>query len=116
MEAGALTRGSAAAPGATGGSLLVGLRPRRGEQVIKGLLAAAALLSVVTTIGIVFSLLRETIAFFGDVSIGDFITGTEWSPLFADPRFGVLPLVTGTLVITAIALLVAIPLGLAPRS
>jgi phosphate transport system permease protein len=80
--------------------------------VIRALLFIAALLSVLTTVGIVFSLSTETIAFFGDVGIGEFITGTEWSPLFSDPKFGVLPLVTGTLLVTAIALVVAIPLGL----
>jgi phosphate transport system permease protein len=87
-------------------------RKRRGEQVIKGLLFLAALLSVLTTTGIVVSLLEETISFFGDVGLGEFLTGTDWSPLFADPSFGVLPLVTGTLLVSAIALLVAIPVGL----
>jgi phosphate transport system permease protein len=87
-------------------------RRRAGEAVIRALLFIAALLSVLTTVGIVFSLSTETIAFFGDVGIGEFITGTEWSPLFSDPKFGVLPLVTGTLLVTAIALVVAIPLGL----
>jgi phosphate transport system permease protein len=87
-------------------------RRRTGEALIRALLFCAALLSVLTTLGIVFSLSKETIAFFGDVGIGKFLTGTEWSPLFADPKFGVLPLVTGTLLVTAIALVVAIPLGL----
>jgi phosphate transport system permease protein len=87
-------------------------RKRRGEQVIKGLLFCAALLSVLTTVGIVFSLLEETISFFGDVGVGEFLTGTDWSPLFADPSFGVLPLVTGTLLVSGVALLVAIPIGL----
>ena len=68
--------------------------------------------SVLTTVLIIFSLLSETVAFFGDVGIGDFLTGTEWSPLFSDPSFGVLPLVTGTLLITGISVLVAVPLGL----
>jgi phosphate transport system permease protein len=80
--------------------------------VIRALLFCAALLSVLTTVGIVFSLSKETIAFFGDVGIGKFLTGTEWSPLFADPKFGVLPLISGTLLVTAIAIVVAIPLGL----
>jgi phosphate transport system permease protein len=87
-------------------------RKHRGEQVIKGLLFLAAIVSVLTTTGIVFSLVQETISFFGDVPIGDFLTGKEWSPLFADPEFGVLPLVTGTLLISAIALVVAVPIGL----
>jgi phosphate transport system permease protein len=87
-------------------------RRRTGEAVIRALLFCAALLSVLTTVGIVFSLSKETIAFFGDVGIGKFLTGTEWSPLFADPKFGVLPLISGTLLVTAIAIVVAIPLGL----
>jgi phosphate transport system permease protein len=80
--------------------------------VIKGLLFLAALLSILTTIGIVLSLLRETVSFFGEVGVGEFLFGTEWSPLFADPSFGVVPLVTGTLLATGIAMLVAAPLGL----
>jgi phosphate transport system permease protein len=87
-------------------------RPRYGEKFIKLLLGAAAFVSVLTTTGIVLSLLTETISFFGEVPIHDFLFGTAWSPLFADASFGVLPLVSGTLVITAVALLVAIPLGL----
>jgi phosphate transport system permease protein len=87
-------------------------RPRYGELVIKGVLALCAVLSVVTTLGIVVALLEPTIGFFGEVSVTDFFTGTEWSPLFADPKFGVIPLVTGTLVTTFWALAVAIPFGL----
>jgi phosphate transport system permease protein len=87
-------------------------RPRYGELAIKGVLALCAALSVVTTLGIVVALLEPTIEFFGEVSLTDFFTGTEWSPLFADPKFGVIPLVTGTLVTTFWALLVAIPFGL----
>ena len=103
---------STATATAPGTSVLGVARPRYGEKVIKGLLFAAALVSVLTTTGIVFSLVEETVQFFGEVGITDFLFGTEWSPLFADPKFGVLPLVTGTLLITAIALLVAIPIGL----
>ncbi len=87
-------------------------RRRRGEHAIRGLLFAAAMLSVLTTTGIVVSLVQQTVAFFGDVPIVDFLSGTDWSPLFADPSFGVLPLVTGTLLITGIAIAVAVPLGL----
>jgi phosphate transport system permease protein len=85
---------------------------RRGEDAIRVALFLAALLSILTTLGIVFSLLSETIAFFGDVGVFDFLTGAEWSPLFSDPQFGVLPLITGTLLVTGLALIVAIPLGL----
>jgi phosphate transport system permease protein len=87
-------------------------RRRIGEDVIKVLLFLAALLSVLTTTGIVLSLVGETIDFLGDVGVADFLFGTEWSPLFADPSFGVLPLVSGTLLATGIAMLVAVPLGL----
>ena len=85
-----------------------------GEQAIKIGLFAAAAVSILTTILIVFSLLRETIAFFGDVGFTDFLFGTKWTPLLAGDQqsFGVIPLITGTLFLTAIGLLVAIPLGL----
>ena len=73
--------------------------------------------SVVTTLAIIFSLLKETISFFGDVPIGDFLFGTKWTPLLGgDPQsFGVIPLVWGTLYLTGIGLLVAVPLGPAAR-
>jgi phosphate transport system permease protein len=87
-------------------------RRRYGESLIKGLLVLAALISVLTTTGIVLSLLGETIAFFGEVGVGEYITGTKWTPLFEPASFGVLPLVSGTFLITGIAMLVAIPLGL----
>ncbi|HEV2999337.1 MAG TPA: phosphate ABC transporter permease subunit PstC [Solirubrobacteraceae bacterium] len=87
-------------------------RRRRSEQAVRALLAAAAGLSVLTTTGIVVSLLEETVSFLGDAGIGAFLTGTDWSPLFAEPSFGVLPLVTGTLLVSAIALAVAVPVGL----
>ena len=72
----------------------------------------AALISVLTTTGIVLSLLEETISFFGEVGLGDFLFGTEWSPLFEPASFGVLPLVLGTMIISLIGMLVAVPLGL----
>jgi phosphate transport system permease protein len=88
-------------------------RRRWGEDVIKGLLVLAALISVLTTTGIVLSLVGETITFFGDVGVGDYLFGTEWAPLFEPASFGVLPLVLGTMLISAVAMVVAIPLGLA---
>ncbi|MET9870323.1 phosphate ABC transporter permease subunit PstC [Streptomyces sp. NPDC006386] len=87
-------------------------RPRYGEAAIKGLLLTAALVSVATTVGIVVSLIPPAVEFFRTVSLSEFFTGTQWTPLFADKHFGVLPLVAATLVITGIALLVAIPVGL----
>ena len=102
----------AATPAAPRTPVLGAARRRRGEDAIRVLLFLAALLSILTTLGIVFSLLRETVAFLGEVGVWDFLTGTEWSPLFSDPSFGVLPLITGTLLVTGLALIVAIPLGL----
>jgi phosphate transport system permease protein len=97
-------------------SSLVYTRTRRsvGEQAVKYCLFAAAAVSIVTTVLIVLSLLRETIRFFGDVPIGDFLFGTKWTPLLGGDQqsFGVIPLLTGTLYLTAIGLVVAVPLGL----
>lgn len=87
-------------------------QPRWTERAVKVLLVAAALVSVLTTVGIVVALIPPVVEFFGKVDFGEFITGTDWSPLFDPPHFGVLPLVTATLVVTVIALLVAVPLGL----
>src|SRR5215203_172456 len=86
----------------------------RFEAGIRGLLFAAAVISILTTLAIVFSLLRETISFFGDVSAADYFFGTKWTPLFAGEQqsFGVIPLVWGTLYLTFIGLLVAIPVGI----
>jgi phosphate transport system permease protein len=87
-------------------------RRRWGEKVIKGLLLLAALISLLTTFGIVYALVEETIVFFREVPIHDFLFGTKWSPLFNPPSFGVLPLVAGTFFTTLIGIAVAIPLGL----
>jgi phosphate transport system permease protein len=87
-------------------------RPRWGERIIIGSLFCCAALSVVVTGGIVIALLMPTIEFFQEVSIREFLTGTKWSPLFASPEFGVLPLVSATLVVTGCALVVAVPCGL----
>jgi phosphate transport system permease protein len=85
---------------------------RRGERIIEGLLLLAALASVGTTAGIIGVLAVETFAFFGEVSVVEFLTGTEWTPLFATKRFGVLPLLLGTVLVSTIALVVAVPTGL----
>lgn len=87
-------------------------RPRHGERVVVACLFLCAAVSVVTTIAIVLSLVPPTLEFLGKVSLREFLTGTRWSPLFAHPRFGVLPLVTGTLVTTVCALAVCVPIGL----
>lgn len=85
-----------------------------GEKLIRGFLFICAATTVLVTVGIVASLLGETLAFFGDeaVTVSEFLTGDQWTPLFADPEFGIRPLVQGTLIISAIGLVVAIPLGL----
>ena len=85
---------------------------RRAERGIEALLLLCALLSVGTTAGIVVVLAVETVEFLREVPILEFLTGTEWTPLFATQRFGVLPLVIGTLLVSAIALVVAMPMGL----
>ena len=78
---------------------------------MKALLFACAMLSVATTLGIVLALAQPAVEFFQAVKPIDFLTGRVWAPLFSSPRFGVLPLVTGTIVVTACALVVCIPLG-----
>ena len=85
---------------------------RRGERAIEALLFLCALASVGTTAGIIAVLAVETFAFFGEVSIVEFLTGTEWTPLFANKQFGVLPLLLGTTIVSLIALVVAVPTGL----
>jgi phosphate transport system permease protein len=85
---------------------------RRFEFVIERALLLCAFASVATTAGIIAVLLFETIAFLREVPVLEFLTGTEWTPLFANPRFGVLPLVMGTLLVSLIAMVVALPLGL----
>jgi phosphate transport system permease protein len=87
-------------------------RRARSERAVEAFLFLAAALGVVTTIGIVVVLTVETVQFFRLVSPLDYLFGTVWSASIQPLRFGVLPLVTGTLLVAAIALLVAIPLGL----
>jgi phosphate transport system permease protein len=87
-------------------------RARHGERLVFVVLLLAALVSVATTLGIIVSLFVPAAEFFSVVPIKDFLTGTEWSPTFADGEFGVLPLVWGTVLTTIIACLVALPLGL----
>jgi phosphate transport system permease protein len=87
-------------------------RRRIGEDVVKGLLFLCALISVATTVGIVIALFIPAFEFFQEVSIVDFLTGTTWAPLFEPAHFGVLPLIGGTLLVTLIASIVAMPLGL----
>lgn len=86
-------------------------RRRWEERAIESVLLLAALFSVAITAGIVGVLVYESLKFFGRVSLVDFLTDRQWTPLFADAHYGILPLVTGTLVTTTVALEVALPLG-----
>lgn len=81
------------------------------ERVIESMLLAAAAVSVLTTLGIVYVLVSESVSFFSHVSIVDFLTDTQWTPLFDDAHFGIMVLVSGTLVSSFVALAVAIPMG-----
>ena len=81
------------------------------ERLIEALLLGAAAVSVLTTLGIVYVLVSESVQFFSNVSIVDFLTDTQWTPLFDDAHFGIMVLISGTLVSSLVALLVAIPMG-----
>ncbi|MFC7749133.1 phosphate ABC transporter permease subunit PstC [Paenibacillus thermoaerophilus] len=82
------------------------------DRIMPKILLLFAVMSILTTVGIVVILITESAGFFRAVPIWDFLTGTEWTPLFAEPKFGVLPLVGGTMMITLIASVVALPIGL----
>jgi len=84
---------------------------RSSEKVIEGALALSGLITLLTTIGIIWVLVSESIGFFSEVSIVDFIFDTQWTPLFTQKHYGILPLLTGTFLTTFIAILVAVPLG-----
>ncbi len=95
-------RGSKRAPRAAG----------FGEKAIETALLLCAVLSILTTIGVLAVLLFETIGFFSEVSFSQFFGDTKWTPLFANKHFGIWPLISGTLLTSAIAIAVALPLGL----
>lgn len=82
------------------------------EYIIEKALALCALLTILTTIGIVLVLLVEAVSFFREVSIVDFLTQTQWTPLFTKKSYGILPLLAGTFLTTLIAISVALPVGL----
>ena len=84
----------------------------RKERLYRRLLAGCAALTVAVTLGIILSLSGGALTFFGDVSIVKFLTGTNWSPLVGTPEYGVLPLVSGTLIIVIGSAVVALPIGL----
>ncbi len=82
------------------------------EKVIVTFLAICAGLTVLITAGILYTLSAETIRFFSEVSILDFLTDTQWTPLFSDKHFGILPLLSGTILTSFIAIFFALPIGL----
>lgn len=81
------------------------------ERIIEGILFLAAASSVFVTVGIVAILVTESLPFFEKVTLKEFLTDTEWTPLFENAHYGILPLLNGTFLTTMIALIVAIPLG-----
>ena len=85
---------------------------KKKEKFIEVLLMLCAAISVLTTIGILWVLLSESSSFFAKVSLKDFLTDTQWTPLFAEKHFGILPLISGTLLTTLIAIAIALPTGL----
>jgi phosphate transport system permease protein len=87
------------------------LRRKRRERAIEAVLLLAACVSVFTTLGIVYILLKESLVFFSHVPLWDFLTDSQWTPLFSDAHFGITVLLSGTLTSSAVALMVAVPLG-----
>jgi phosphate transport system permease protein len=81
------------------------------DKVAQWVLFSAAAFCIVITVGVVGTLLVESIGFFRHVSLVEFLTGTEWTPLFDNPKFGIMPLIAGTVTVTAVALCVSIPVG-----
>ena len=81
------------------------------ERAIEALLFLAALVSVFTTVGIVYILIKESVVFFEQVPIGSFLTDRQWTPLFDNAHFGIMVLLSGTLTSSFVALVIAIPLG-----
>jgi phosphate transport system permease protein len=102
------------APAGFGGGRAVGFAGSRRwlERAIESVLLLAALSSIAITVAILYVLLSESVRFFAVVPVVDFLTDTMWTPLFADARFGILPLLCGTLLSSGVGLLVAVPLGL----
>jgi phosphate transport system permease protein len=82
------------------------------ERIIEFVLSLSGAITIFTTLGIIWILGSQAWKFFSEVSFWDFITDTEWTPLFAEKHFGILPLLSGTLLTTAIAIAVALPIGL----
>ncbi len=94
------------------GSLNRGSRGSLQAKIVHVLFLLCALVSIITTVGIVLSLFIESIGFFREVSPWEFLTGTTWSPILKPRAYGVLPLVTGTILVAFVALALAVPVGL----
>jgi phosphate transport system permease protein len=106
-----VTHASAIPAGLSTAGISRAARPRWRERVMEFLLLLAAVFSIFITGGIVWVLVSQAVPFFAEVSLWDFLTDRQWTPLFADKHFGILPLLTGTFVTTGLAVLVALPLG-----
>lgn len=87
-------------------------RMKTSNIIAKNILFLFAIITILTTVGIIISLVKDSIGFFSEVSLTEFLFGKVWTPLFNDPSFGVLPLISGTLLITLISALISIPIGL----
>lgn len=87
-------------------------RKKLSESLIERFLLACSLVSILTTIGIIFTLSVDTVKFFREVSIIEFLTDTQWTPLYEKKHFGILPLLSGTFLTSLIAMVVALPVGL----
>ncbi len=82
------------------------------ERIIEGVLAFCGFTTILTTVGIIWVLLSESLSFFSEVSIVDFLTDTQWTPLFTQKHYGILSLLSGTFLTTLIAVFTAVPIGL----
>jgi phosphate transport system permease protein len=88
------------------------VKRKKNEKIIEGLLAFSSGATILTSLGIIWVLLSESLSFFREVPLFDFLTDTQWTPLFTQKHYGILPLLSGTFLTTLIASLVAIPIGL----
>jgi phosphate transport system permease protein len=88
------------------------LARKTSERLIEGILAFCGLATILISIGIIWVLLSESFSFFREVSLWDFFTDTQWTPLFTQKHYGILPLLSGTFLTTLIAVLTAVPIGL----
>ncbi len=88
------------------------MQKKRSELIIEGILASSGFITILITLAIIWSLISESFGFFKEVSLWSFLTDTQWTPLFTQKHYGILPLLTGTFLTTFIAIIIAGPLGL----